>query len=437
MAAPVLANRSVCFVNKVGTDDAGYNAVGAPNSKLTIAAALADLAANYPAASAINPHIVAVGPGFFAVAAAILIPPWTYIVGACDGQGRPNTTLSLADGTADIGLSAGWTADATARGGIGNVILLAASGTPIIDFTMPTPVAGNPARTVEVFNVQHALTQMIFEATSTADVWEVQDLIQNGVNTDVITQTGGTSRFNNVVAAALTTIQDKALFATLGVWQGVVISDAASGVRVITTVAAGCTLRMTGGNVRALTMDETAPGVIAVQADAVSIPLRAAVTYVGTAVTADLVRLTDADGVGYIPGAPADWPAPDPTTVQEALDMLAAAGGASPANGYATANNAAGNTTITPDAHNYEYFLTVTVADARTSVAILDIAGRLDGDTIHLNVQSLIAGVTIEFRDATAVGTLLDSWSTTDASGFFTFVFAAGAWIRQSGQVPA
>ncbi len=327
MAAPDLTRRSAAFVNKVGTDDPGYNVVGAPNSKLTIAAALADLAANYPPASATNPHICTVGPGDFVISAAILIPPWTYIVGICDGQGEPNTTLELTGSSADIGLSAGWTANATARGGIGNVKIRAASGTPIIDFTMPTPVAGNPSRTVETFNIRHNLTQEIFEATSTADVWQRTDMIQDGAHTDVIIQTGGTSRFNGYnLAAAVVTIQDKALFATLGVWQGVVITDALAGVVAISTVAAGTTLRMTGGNVRNLTLSETAPGVIAVQADAVSIPVRSAVNYTGTAATTDLARITDAAGVGYTPGTPSDWVVV-PDLVQQALDMLAAGGG--------------------------------------------------------------------------------------------------------------
>lgn len=427
MAAPVLANRSVVFVNKVGSDDAGLNAVGSPQSHLTIVAALADLAANYPAASSTNFHICSVGPGVYAEA-AIALPPWTWIIGGCDGQEGSETVVSLADATADVTLSAGWSSNSTKRGGLIDLTFRAASSTPIIDFTMPVPAAGNPSRTVECAGLKHNLTQMLFEATSTADVWQMASIVQDGINTDVITQTGGTSRFNNVVAAALTTIQDKALFATAGNWQGLTISDAASGLRVISTVAAGTTLRFTNSSVRALTMSETAPGVVAASADGASIPIRSAITYTGTAVSADLTRLNDANSDAYTPAVSGDWPAPDPVTVQEALDMIAAGGGGSAGNRYGEATNAAGNTTITPTGSNYTFFLTVTVADARTSVAILSTATPpTQGDVIDLTCVSAIAGVTIEVRNATAGGTLLATFDTGDVSRKVGLVFTGAA----------
>ncbi|GFN32264.1 hypothetical protein PCURB6_25240 [Paenibacillus curdlanolyticus] len=53
-----------------------------------------------------------------------------------------------------------------------------------------------------------------------------------------------------------------------------------------------------------------------------SIPIRSRVTLVGANTT--LVRVDDAFGVAYTPGNPADWTLPLPTTVQEALDRIAA-----------------------------------------------------------------------------------------------------------------
>jgi hypothetical protein len=50
-----------------------------------------------------------------------------------------------------------------------------------------------------------------------------------------------------------------------------------------------------------------------------SIPIRTRVT--GSAL---IERLNDANGLGYLPGNPGDWAAPLPTTVQEALDRIAA-----------------------------------------------------------------------------------------------------------------
>ncbi len=299
MAAPVLTARSVVFVNKVGTDDAGYNPVGRPWSHLTIVSALADLAANYPAASASNPHVVSVGPGVF-ISAAIAIPPWTFICGSCDGQGNPDTEIQL---TGNITAASGWSANSTQRGGIGGVTVRRSSGTPVIDFTMPAPVAGNPARTIQVWDLKHNLTQELFEATSTADVWERSNTVQDGVNTDVITQTGGTSRlFGFNLCAAIITIRDKASFATAGQWQGVVNTVAGSGLVANSVAAAGCTLRLTLSTLRALTLAETAPGVITVYADAPSIPLVANISFTGTATDADLIRLTDGGAIAGISG---------------------------------------------------------------------------------------------------------------------------------------
>lgn len=59
-----------------------------------------------------------------------------------------------------------------------------------------------------------------------------------------------------------------------------------------------------------------------VRATVDSIPIRSRVTLVGTRTT--IVRVDDAFGLAYTPADPTDWVDPDPTTVQEALDRLAA-----------------------------------------------------------------------------------------------------------------
>lgn len=59
-----------------------------------------------------------------------------------------------------------------------------------------------------------------------------------------------------------------------------------------------------------------------VRATVDSIPIRSRVTLVGT--NTFLVRVNDAFGVAYTPANPANWADPDPTTVQEALDRIAA-----------------------------------------------------------------------------------------------------------------
>ena len=277
MAAPDLTQRMTCFVQKQGTDDPSYNAVGSPFSRLTIAAALADLAANYiEPASATNYHIVAVGPGVY-VEAGIALPPWTFINGSCDGEGQPTTQINT---TADINLTAAWSANATQRGGFQNVAIRAQSGTPHLDFTMPVPSAGNPARTVELFNVRHSLTQEIFEATSTADALRETLVTQDGANTDTFTQIGGASAITQRTSAAAMTIRDKTSFAASGVWQAVAMG-AGAGLTASSIAAAGCTLRLLASSPRTLVLNQTAPGVLAFLADAVSFPVRASVSFTG------------------------------------------------------------------------------------------------------------------------------------------------------------
>lgn len=60
-----------------------------------------------------------------------------------------------------------------------------------------------------------------------------------------------------------------------------------------------------------------------VRATSDSIPIRSRVTITGTVST--LTRVDDAFGVAYTPSVAGNWAAPPPTTVQEALDRLAAA----------------------------------------------------------------------------------------------------------------
>ncbi len=319
MAAPDLTQRECCFVQKQGTDDLSANAVGAPFSRLTIAAALLDLATNYPVASATNPHIVAIGPGTFDTP-AFQIPPWTYLNGECDGEGNPTTILRMSG---DITLSSGWSANTAQTGGIYNMTIRALEGTPAIDFTMPVPVAGNPVRRVELVNVTHNLRHEIFEATSTGDVYKNINVIQDGsVATDTLVITSGTSAISGRMSAAAITIKDKTSFAAAGTWHGV-STGLGSSITVSSVAAAGCSLRLLESSARALVINQTAPGAVLVTADSCSLPVRSAVTFTGTAtLAANLVYFNDAAGLGYNPTTPADWPVPVPINVQQALDAL-------------------------------------------------------------------------------------------------------------------
>lgn len=445
MAAPDLTRRMTCFVQKTGTDDPSYNAVGSPYSRLTIAAALADLAANYiEPASSTNFHIVAVGPGVF-VEAATALPPWTFIVGSCDGENNENTEIQL---TGNLTLSGAWSANATARGGVGEVRIRASSGTPIIDFTMPAPVSGNPSRTIETWNTRHNLTQELFEATSTADVRRRTNTIQDGTNTDLISDTGGTSQTHGFnLAAASWLVTDKASFAMVASYQGIVMTNAAATFTVRSLAAAGCAMRLVLSSLRAILLTQTAPGVLAFAADDISMPVRASVTFGGTAtLAANVSYLNDAQGVGYTPAVPANWPA-GTVNVQQALDASASGMAGHAGNGTLAATNNAGNTTITPTKATWTQQMTFTGA-AGTRIMILDVATPpIAGDTIDLFISKTDGGgIVVTVRNAAAGGTLLatfaDGTGVATARGQFVYGtiatgYAANAWVAQAFQTPA
>jgi len=413
MAAPVLANRSVCFVNKVGTDDAGYNAVGAPQPRLTIAAALADLAANYPAASATNPHVVAIGPGVF-VEPGFALPPFTWIAGGMDGNGRSSTILQL-QGT-DITLAAGWNLNQTAAGGFSGLVIRAASGTPALDLTIPTPLAGNPSRTIELENIVTDLEQIVFEATGTGDALVVDNLVQDGSLADDITIISGTVTINQLQTFAEVLLSSGAVLALAAQITASQIPQI-----IVTKGVAACSVGF----------------------DAVSWPVITDVALVGAPT---LARLSDANAVGYTPTTPADWPVV-PDTVQEALDELAGGGAGGGSVGALAATNNAGNTTITPTANIWTQYMTFTGA-AGTRIMVLAVAAPpVLGDRITLFMTRADGGgIVVEARNATAGGTLLGTFP--DNTGFLTgkmeFVygtiaagFAANAWVQIDQAIPA
>lgn len=296
MAAPVLANRSVCFVSKLGTDDAGYNAVGSPNAKLTIAAALTDLAANYPAASATNPHFVSIEGGTYDTP-AFALPPFTFVVGNPDSQADP-TSAVIINLSGNITLAAGWNVNQTAFGGLANLTIVQ-STSQNIDLTFPAPAAGNPARTVTVRNIRTNCDNLIGAATGTGDVYNLRNLIQNGATNDAVSFTGGTLLINNLESAAPVSINANTIAMSAQAY-GIFIT-AATGLTCAALGSANCTVRLGACDNRALTLNEVAAGVIAVSADAVSIPLVGAITFSGTATDADLTRTTD--GGSIAPGS--------------------------------------------------------------------------------------------------------------------------------------
>lgn len=413
MAAPVLANRVVVFVNKVGTDDAGYNAVGAPWSRLTVAAALADALANYPAATAANPIVLALGPGTYTISADLQIPPNYFITGSADDESSKNTILQLTSG-ADIKLSVDW-ANGACIGGLANLVIRGETVGSIIDFTVPTPLAGNPARVVGMENITTDLT-LTFTASSTADVFLSDRLKHDGDPTDLVTLTGGVIQLNDTVSAATNQVGSKAGFAG--------------------------TVLLTANRFALLILSQVATA-LTVSADVLSLATITTLSQVGAPT---IVYITDANGLGYTPAVPASWPV-GTDTVQEALDSLASGSGGHAGNGTLAVGNAAGNTTVSPTKATWTSRIAFTGA-ASTRVVILDIAAPpIAGDTIDLfGTRTDGGGIVAEVRNATAGGTLLATFP--DGTGYATwrgqFVYgtiatgyAANAWVAQGFQIPA
>jgi hypothetical protein len=293
MAAPDLTKRSACFVAKLGTDDAGYNPVGAPQARLTIAAALADLAANYPTASATAPQVVSLEPGTYTTP-AFALPPFTWVIGNPDGPTDP-THAVIVSLTGNITLSTAWQTNQTATGGlIGLMIRQTTSQT--IDLTMPTPAAGNPTRVITLRDLRTDVDAIVWQATSTADALHCEFVIQDGNTGDAIGFTDGTVRLKNCSFAATVTHTSGA---TIGLTLFAVTSPSA--VLILTKGASALTATL----------------------DAVSVPIRSLVTLNGGAV---FTRSNDANGDAYSPTTPANWTVV-PATVQEALDTLGASSG--------------------------------------------------------------------------------------------------------------
>jgi len=125
------------------------------------------------------------------------------------------------------------------------------------------------------------------------------------------------------------------------------------------------------------------------------------------------------------------------------------AGGVSPGgvNDYAATTNNSGNTIITPTAPNYGFGLTIG-GSARTSIIVLDTAGRIAGDAITIGIAlPATTAIVLEVRNATSGGTLLlpaeifaSQQYTTDGidrSATWEFVFTGTAWKYVLSNIPA
>lgn len=110
--------------------------------------------------------------------------------------------------------------------------------------------------------------------------------------------------------------------------------------------------------------------------------------------------------------------------------------------GYTEETNSAGNTTITPAATKplHTHVIAFSGAGSTTRVVILGTTGRVAGDRLLVLADlPATADITVEFRNATAAGTLLHS-ATTDTTGedlAAEFVYTGTAWRKARLNNPA
>lgn len=421
MAAPDLARRTTVFIGKIGTDDAGYNIVGAPQPRLTIATALADLVSGYDAATPTAPKTIALEPGTY-VTPAFALPPNVFIEADPDAQGGSNAEVVISL-QGNVTLSSGWTANTTAVGGFRGVTIRQTSSQNL-DFTMPTPSAGNPTRRITLEDVRTDVDNLIFEATGSGDRLSLKEVVHDGTASQLIHFSGGTQTIDNLRSGAPITFDDTggiaASIQAYGIFLTATPSATTPGVSFNSTVA-GVIARMGACDNRSLTLNRGGAGALTVYADAISIPLAANITYAGTATTANLIRTTDEGGLSPTGGA---------------------------ATGTLAFSNAAGNTTVSPNAHVWTSQGAFTGgAGTRVVIADVSVATLIAGDTISLFVTRTDGGgIVVEVRNATVGGTLLatipDGTGVTTAKidlvyGTIATGYAANSWVAQSYQIPA
>lgn len=134
--------------------------------------------------------------------------------------------------------------------------------------------------------------------------------IQNGMNVQfngVTVQNSGTITLNFMVGGSNSFLQD-------------------GGIRANTTIngVGGTFNAFLKGNIdRGATLTLNGTGAM-VNSGANALPIKSLISLIGGALETQITRVNDAFGEAYTPAVPGNWAIPRPTTVQEALDRMAA-----------------------------------------------------------------------------------------------------------------
>jgi hypothetical protein len=301
---PLPAATFTVMVNKGGSDVTGNGTDEAPY--LTIAKAHA-VAKTLPL-SLSQFALVLIGPGTYNE--NVLVPAFTFDSGTDPG----GLTVTVGTGVGNsIALDPNWTTVPPGPGTIGGAQAMATAGDVNIDYT-GTPLFSNFQFGGPVFF--GGSVTFTGDATNGGGGFISPDCV---IGAPVLLH--GITSFNATGAlfavGATVTLKSSAtnpLFfeAVGGAFQDAVIVDATAG----KNVTAIFETEVTGP----LTLHDGGGGVTSYSATAGGIP--PVVTLVGGAALP--VNLTAANGLGYVPGVPGNWVGPAPTTVQQALDRIAA-----------------------------------------------------------------------------------------------------------------
>ncbi len=97
--------------------------------------------------------------------------------------------------------------------------------------------------------------------------------------------------------------------------------------------------------------------------------------------------------------------------------------------GRAAQSNASGNTTLTISANTRQHTEIITVSGSgRTSEIIIPVADRTDGDIVTIRFVNTVNGVTLNIRNATVGGTVINTCPSTDGNAVFQFYFDGTAF---------
>jgi hypothetical protein len=289
-----------CYVALGGSDTSGDGSINNPY------ASVGHTLTTITDASATNKYVVNIGPGVYSESYPLLLPPFIWLNGTGNSlNSTAEIRLPHHGGFSAMRLSPAWSTGDNA-GGLANLKVFFTA-----DLYSLGAVGTN---TIDISNASGDLT---FIASSSNDTMS----IQNFHALDGLSVYGGIVSINECYLDAglyIDTANGNDSFATLSnttILGDITITANDNTPEVGTTVVA-YTSRIDGiAHVNGI-------GVASFQADAISFPPE---NRLNLQPGGQLTRLTDTNGLLYTPTAASDWNSTAPTSLQEAIDRIAAA----------------------------------------------------------------------------------------------------------------